>query len=58
MNEVHDELLADAPNEQVANKTKEIMKGVMEQCPTLRRLWPRTKDWVLAVDPKVLTRWE
>jgi uracil-DNA glycosylase family 4 len=58
MNEVHDELLADAPTVEVADKTKEIMKGVMEQCPTLRKLWPVTKDWVFVVEPKVLTAWQ
>ena len=43
-NEVHDELLADAPNEEQAKRVRDIMKGVKEQCPTLRQLWPQTKE--------------
>ena len=57
MNEVHDELLTDVPDASMVERTKQIMQGVMEQCQTLRQLWPVTKDWVFVVEPKSMQRW-
>jgi uracil-DNA glycosylase family 4 len=56
VNEVHDELVVDSPPEYVET-VEELMKETMVNCPTLRQLWPDTKNIPLQTEVSTGTSW-
>lgn len=57
INEVHDELVMDVPDPGMVPRVIEILREEMEDCKTLRQMWPQTKQWVFKADPVVQHRW-
>ncbi len=56
INEVHDEVAADCPSRDI-DWLKPMMKETMEECKTLRQLWPETGKIKVVVEPVVSRAW-
>lgn len=56
VNEVHDELVVDTPEKDV-KWLPEMLESVMVECPTLRQLWPITRNLVLKADIQSSFSW-